>query len=245
MPDLSGLPALDVLLGIAFLYFVLSIVTSTINEVIAARLKLRARDLETGLRQLLGDEETFKRFISSPRIRALHDPKGRLPSYIPPRAFSLALLDTLAPPTAGTSHDVIAHAKDAVEKIQNPAVQTLLNDALKEARGDADHFRLSMERSFDDVMNRVSGWYKRRVQKILFVIGLLLTPSALPWSRRRATSRRTRRARTSRRTPRRRSTTPPSASTRSKSSGSRSGGPTTRRPTSSAGSGSASSPDSC
>jgi hypothetical protein len=70
---------------------------------------------------------------------------------------------------------VIAHAKDAVEKIQNPAVQTLLNDALKEARGDADHFRLSMERSFDDVMNRVSGWYKRRVQKILFVIGLLLT----------------------------------------------------------------------
>jgi hypothetical protein len=36
-----------------------------------------------------------------------------------------------------------------------------------------DKFRAAIERSFDETMDRVSGWYKRRVQLILFVIALV------------------------------------------------------------------------
>ena len=53
MPDLSGLPALDLAIGLAFIFFLLSTLAATIQEFIAALLGLRARTLEQGLRSLL------------------------------------------------------------------------------------------------------------------------------------------------------------------------------------------------
>lgn len=176
MPDLSGITALDVAIGLFFVYLILSIVVSTINEAIASRLKWRSNHLLGGVRNLLQDDGQYEAFLANWRIKALHDDKGRPPSYIPSRAFALALLDTLAPqPGVEKSQDLIAHAKQAVDKIENDAVRGLLTDALAESRGDVERFRQSIERSFDDVMARVSGWYKRRVQVAMFLIGIAVT----------------------------------------------------------------------
>ena len=177
MPDLTGVTALDVAIGLFFMYAVLSVVASAINEAIATRLRWRAKDLERGLRKLLGEEDT-KTFYEQPRVAALKDPKGRPPSYLPPRTFALTLLDTFAPPEQGQSRDLIADAGRTVATIQNPTVKAIVEDALLDARGDVDRFRETLERSFDDVMNRVSGWYKRRVQLVLFLIGLALVCAA-------------------------------------------------------------------
>lgn len=175
VPDLSGFTALDVAIGLLFVYLILSIVVSTINEAIASRLKWRSKDLFKGVRKLLADDAQYERFRNHWRIQALYDGK-RPPSYIPPRAFALALLDTIAPqPGVEKSEDVIAYARGVVDNIDNDAVRGLLTDALSEARGNADRFRASIERSFDDVMARVSGWYKRRVQVVMFVIGIAVT----------------------------------------------------------------------
>jgi hypothetical protein len=53
-------------------------------------------------------------------------------------------------------------------------VRGMIEDALDQARGDVDELVHSIERHFDEVMDRASGWYKRRVQLFLFVIALLL-----------------------------------------------------------------------
>ena len=106
----------------------------------------------------------------------------RKPSYIPSRTFALTLLDTFAPPADGADNDdLIARAEhalgtadDSESKRPTEIVRGLLRDALAEARGDRDKFRATIERSFDDVMDRASGWYKRRVQLILFVLALAL-----------------------------------------------------------------------
>jgi len=55
----------------------------------------------------------------------------------------------------------------------NPKVAQMLQDALDEAGTDVEKFRGSIEGSFDELMDRVSGWYKRRVQLILFVVALV------------------------------------------------------------------------
>ncbi len=55
MPDLSGFPALDVAIGLFFLYFLLSTVASSINEAIANLLGWRAKTLEDAIRRLVGD----------------------------------------------------------------------------------------------------------------------------------------------------------------------------------------------
>jgi hypothetical protein len=190
MPSISGNAALEVLIGLFFLYFLLSIVCSSINEGIAAVTRLRAKYLERGLRKLLG-EGNIETFYANPRMRALIKPPGRLvfrksrkPSYISSRAFALTVLDTFAPPDkAEDSHDLIGRAEKAVastgedEAAHTPTsiVRTMLLDALNEERADIDRFRTSLERSYDEVMDRVSGWYKRRVQLILFFLAVALT----------------------------------------------------------------------
>ena len=189
MPNVSGIAALDVLIGLFFLYFLLSIVCSSINEAIAAVLNMRAGYLERGIRTLLSREGNVKSFYSHWRVRALIKPPGRIfkgprkPSYIPSRTFALTLLDTFAPPeNAAENDDLIARAEralgvpddDSESKRPTEIVRGVLRDALAEARGDRDKFRAAIERSFDDVMDRASGWYKRRVQLILFVLALAL-----------------------------------------------------------------------
>jgi hypothetical protein len=55
MPNLSGYPAVDVVIGLAFMFFLLSTAVSAINEMVANVLAWRAKTLEDGLRSLLGD----------------------------------------------------------------------------------------------------------------------------------------------------------------------------------------------
>src|SRR5580765_4034788 len=181
MPSLSGMPAVDVLIGLFFLYFLLSIVCSSINEGISSILRTRAKFLEQGIRSLLDGDANAKAFYDHWRVQALIKPAGKIfkggrkPSYMPGRVFALTVLDTFAPPPAGTeSEDLIDRTTKAVAGIPSPTIKGILEDALLEARGDIDRFRSSIERSFDEVMDRAGGWYKRRIQAILFVIALAL-----------------------------------------------------------------------
>jgi len=189
MPDVTGQTAIDVVIGLAFFYFLLSIVCSSINEGIATALNLRAKELEKGVRNLLADQTKAADFYAHWRVQALFKPtrflsrvfKDKRPSYIPSRIFALTVLDTVAPPDKTGTRDLIARARRVVteeaaktEADRNETVMGLLQDALDEARDDVDKLRGALERSFDEAMERVSGWYKRRVQLILFVIALAL-----------------------------------------------------------------------
>lgn len=180
MPNVSGIAALDVLIGLFFLYFVLSIVCSAVNEAIAQALDLRAKNLERGIHNLLADPNRVAEFYDHWRVQALFKPHAPLlgrrpPSYIPSRVFALTILDTFAPPDEGVaSDDLIGRAGRALETIPNQQVRGLIADALQDARNDVDRFRASLEKAFDEVMDRAAGWYKRRVQLILFLIAAVL-----------------------------------------------------------------------
>jgi hypothetical protein len=56
MPDLTGLTALDVAIGLAFAFFLVSVLCSTIHELIAAGLGWRAQDLEKAIRHWLASD---------------------------------------------------------------------------------------------------------------------------------------------------------------------------------------------
>ena len=49
MPDASGIAALDVLIGLFFLYFLLSVACSAVNELITQLFDLRALTLADGV----------------------------------------------------------------------------------------------------------------------------------------------------------------------------------------------------
>ena len=141
MLNITSNAILDVVIGLAFFYFLLSIVCSAVNEGIATVLNLRAKNLEKGIRQLI---ERPGDFYKHWRVAALHGKKlfggTRPPSYIPSRVFALSLLDTFAPPEEGQdSHDLLARARTAVanEKV-NRNIRGMLQDELDHVDGIVD-----------------------------------------------------------------------------------------------------------
>ncbi len=97
-----GSATLEIALGMIFVFLLLSVVCSTINEWIASMLNLRGKTLQSGIRRLLDDPEGVKlaqKFYGHPLIRGMSSKIGSngLPSYIPAETFTTVLMDILVP----------------------------------------------------------------------------------------------------------------------------------------------------
>jgi hypothetical protein len=191
-----GSAALDTAIGLVLVYLLLSLMCSAITEILETWLKRRSFDLDRGVRQLLADPDgtgLTKLFYQHPIIASLfrgrYDPTSskNLPSYIPSRQFALALMDLMLPsqPSAlsgaagaiggsGTTPS-ITPLRDAVAKLEEAdALRRTLLTLIDAANNDIVQVRANIEQWFDAAMDRVSGYYKRRSQKILVAIGIVI-----------------------------------------------------------------------
>ena len=188
-----GSTALEVAIGMIFVYLLLSLLCSAVAEYLEAKLNYRAKDLEKGIRLLLDQyvpeevstgkagaaagslaDELYKH----PLVRSLYRGE-KLPSYIPSRTFALALWD-MAFPADQRAKDAggpqnLKTIRDAVSTntFIGPELQKALLTLIDDAEGDFEKARKNVEDWYDSTMDRVSGWYKRRVHIILLVIGFL------------------------------------------------------------------------
>jgi hypothetical protein len=189
VPNVSS-QALDVAIGLVFVFFLLSIVCSAVQELVATVLNWRAAFLETALRRLLGDDEraalNVETFAAHPLIRQKKPEQKALrrstelglPSYLAPGTFAVALIDTLAPPRDPRDpprEDLLAAARSGIAELPEGDLQRSLMALVDSAGNDIARFRESLESWFDNTMARVSGWYKRRTQWVLLVIALVVT----------------------------------------------------------------------
>ena len=225
MLDLTGLPALDLAIGLAFIFFLLATLAATIQEFVAAILGLRARTLEQGLRSLLEHPEKGWKYVDdfykhdlikslyrTPPPPVMRKADGALaawskralrffkrkenaadqetgknthvasrgwirralaffkrtpgPSYLSPRTFALVVLDNAEP----------GKGKQSLEGLP-PGLHKRLAPLMSGAQRDLEAARTNLEAFYDDTMARVSGWYKRKTQIILIVIGIILVPA--------------------------------------------------------------------
>lgn len=194
-----GSAILDVIIGILFIFILVSTICSAIREGIEAWLKSRAAYLEYGIRELLHDQDgkgLAGSFYNHPLIHSLYlrryKPgnlakrpgllaKGNdLPSYIPSKNFAVALMDIAA---RGPKTDLISSNPQSpiisldnirlnIGNLENPEVQRVLLTALDSAQGDLNKMQANLEAWFDSSMDRVSGWYRRSTQWLILVISL-------------------------------------------------------------------------
>jgi hypothetical protein len=151
-----------------------SLVISAINELIAAMLKSRAKNLAQGIQALLQDPSQagwVARLYQHPLIQSLSPPNTK-PSYIPSRTFALALLDLIAPATTDGNRTLV-DLKAGIVNLPEPLQRTLTN-LLDEAQHDVERLKTQIEIWFNNGMDRASGWYKRKTQWIQFFLGLSL-----------------------------------------------------------------------
>jgi hypothetical protein len=176
--DLNG-PALEVAIGLAFVFFLLSIVASAITEGIAWATNQRAKTLEKGLKGMFGDDAIAEEVLAHPLAKTDMSPAvaDRKPSYLSPRNFGLALVDTLKEKGVEDGEDSMSKVSSGVRavKAEAPPLGTQLH-ALVEETGDGNltDFRKATEKWFDDGMDRVSGTYKRWAQKIALIAALVV-----------------------------------------------------------------------
>jgi hypothetical protein len=187
MNGLFGSTVLDVAVGLIFVYLLLAIICTSLNEWIAGILGLRAKNLELGIRQLLdrqpgpakpGDPAAastnkdwlIAEFYKHPLVTGMK--KGdEHPSYIPARTFATTLMDIVSGPEAPLSYSSL---QAGVNNLPPGDVKTTLATLLRTTGNTLAEAQKSIETWFDDSMDRVSGWYKRKIQLNTAIVALLL-----------------------------------------------------------------------
>jgi hypothetical protein len=169
---------LDVAIGLIFVYLLLSLMCTAANEIIELLLKKRAIDLERGIRELLvpgsnsGADDVVRSLYNHPLVNSLFGGqyensridstikrkilRTSLPSYIPARNFSLALMDLILPgiapggaaggpsgatgatvpsPAPGTPPQVVVNLAGGTPPLVVPPPPTVPNPSLIALRG--------------------------------------------------------------------------------------------------------------
>jgi hypothetical protein len=172
--------AIEVAIGLSFLFFLLSLIVSAVTETIAWVLKWRAVTLEKGIKGMFGDGGLATELLEHPLVQTdlTKSSNKKRPSYLSPRNFSAALIDILA------KRSTTAAAGVRLEEVKSGAAQIgscapKLGEQLQALEEGSDaqslaSYRKGLEEWFDDAMDRVSGWYKRWAQLITIGIALLV-----------------------------------------------------------------------
>lgn len=169
-------PIVDVALGLIFFYVLLSLVCSSIQELVATWLGRRSKNLETGLINLLG-----KRYAGAlydhPLIKHLAKP-GKLPSYIRPDILMTAVIEVVSegweePPTKMGAPEIRQAVAQRGHK--NDPLGEVLPSLAGDLKDGVNELPAQLENWLDEGMSRVSGWYKREVKVVLLVIAAVVT----------------------------------------------------------------------
>lgn len=180
---------LEVAIGIVFIYLFLSLISSVITELISSIFQLRSTNLATGIRRLVADTKVggiTDAIYNHPLIAGL-SLDGRKPSYIPSHKFAQVFIDIINSETSQTAFKSVGQMRVALtaklellkskpnnDGILNIEVVSNILLFLNEAGDDLGKVQKAIEDWFDGVMERASGWYKRKTQWIILVLSLML-----------------------------------------------------------------------
>jgi len=195
MSGLFNSTILDVAVGLIFVYLLFAIICTTVNEWIAGIFNIRSKNLKTAIEQLLDgqtgkDPKTgqeisdaswfLKQFYEHPLIVGMHQggqKSGVHPAYIPSRTFATAVMDIATPGHTGAIN--FQELEDGIKNDLPPGdVQQTLLAVIQNADQDIAKAQRNIEDWFDDTMQRVGGWYKRRTQLWTFCVAAVLTVTA-------------------------------------------------------------------
>lgn len=212
---MSGIAILDVVIGLIFVYLLLSLFCTVANEIIANLTKLRSKNLEKGLRSIFADNPALlEAFKSHPKFRALIHPKvappkpkekskdaprhveaqakksgaaemgggednkekpkrtwlkiqHSLPSYLSSATFAEVVSD-VAKVAKGDGGERLPSLKEAIGEIENEDAKKWLLAVVNDAEASVADAKEELERWFDEVMERATGWYRKEIRRIGF-----------------------------------------------------------------------------
>lgn len=197
---MDGMTMLDALIGLVFVYATLSMIVTAAGEVWSQQRNLRGVVLKNAIDKLLG-KELSDELYRDPIIEGLKTrKKGNPPSYIPNETFSAGLAATLfgaETPQVLDSPKRLQHSLPEMLSIKSnstnarispeaqlvgggqllartPSMVATLSSLSQKNDFDKAKFFESIERQFQDAMDRLTGEFKRKLSRRLIFIGVIL-----------------------------------------------------------------------
>ncbi len=174
---------LDLVVGVIFIYFLLSIICSSIIEMANNLSKVRAKMLEQWITDNFNHENSQlgSHLLDTASIDGL-TLKGRKPSYLPSNVFVRALFDQVVKDyqeknNIDSKPYGIDELKKAIEetKLLRSGIKRMILQNMKDASDNLEKTRKGLEDWFDSAMERLGGTFKKRSQIRLFIIGLVVS----------------------------------------------------------------------
>jgi len=203
---MTGSIALDVVIGLLFIYLLYSLLATIIFEFISEIIGIRTRVFEYYLKLMLTDHDKFSfrnqanwfyskpkdfrtEFLNQPSIKNLtkHRRKNSLiksgPSYLSSQTFSEGLIDLLV--SEGNGDNELKRIESGIkvwkEKTDGVKLEEKtskqLERLMQKANGDVDRFKIALEDWFNATMERCAGGFKQITQQCLIIIGLFVAIS--------------------------------------------------------------------
>jgi hypothetical protein len=181
-----GSSVIDLVVLLAFTYFIGSIIISAVQEMIATALKQRPKTFEEALNNFIidddpsgksGKNEAWKKLlrehiIQSTYFQVLVKKAGKYPAYMPASNFAMAVIEKLG----GKDMGEILHNIETSTALPQSFKQTLVAMVVR-AEGKISMFQKQLEDFYNSGMDRATGWYKQWTTKI--VLGLSVVVAIL------------------------------------------------------------------
>jgi len=167
-------PIFNLIILLSFTYFMGSLMLSSINEFIAAIFRMRQNHLKDAIGKLFFSQEwktfTKLKFFKSPQIEALMKKPKRYPAYISASNFVRVIIEQIGP-----SNFNAVNIAGAITSSSLPGeLKTVLSNLLAKAQCNMTEFEKEIESFYEEAMDRVTGWYKRKVRTVMFFISIVL-----------------------------------------------------------------------
>jgi len=164
---------LDVAIGLVFIYLLYSLLVTAIQEMISSLLNYRGKVLYKAIRQMLcdkGEDVLAQKFYNHPLLRKLTFQRhNKFPSYLNSETFAKITKDILPDLHLGKGKELSFDERLELlpEGELKAAIQTYMQDKTKS-------LDTLLANWFDETMDRVTGFYKRMIQRHVFFVGLVV-----------------------------------------------------------------------
>jgi hypothetical protein len=177
-----GSPILDIAIGLSFVFFLLAVIASAVNEGIASILNWRGKTLESGLAEMFGSVAAAKKLLDHDLVRTELNKASRLDGSPTPEVLKKderkrkskrkyeRLSSYVSPEVFAAAFKDLYGELSVLPKVAKQLEALGVTGAWTGPQGDLE----KLERWFDGSMDRVSGWYRRKSQIATVVIAVIV-----------------------------------------------------------------------
>lgn len=166
--------AIEICIGLVFIYLLLSLMATILLELFAGLTAQRGKLLGKAIADILRDNQGLSTaFFQNPLYKQLQSTEKNTPSYISAgRFWNIIYLQLFK--DDGSRIDFQTLEKNIREKLPDGDFKNTLLLYINQAEGSMAKLQLLLNQWYDECMEGLTGWYKRKTQGILILIGLIL-----------------------------------------------------------------------